>query len=251
MASEGELVKALYEQLTAAGVRAWYDKACLRPGQKWEDGFVDGMLQSVMIVPLLSRQQLGNFETLQADSKCDNVLLEHIMMLELFARNEIKAIFPVMVGERSGNRYASFFEGKAACELPSVRVEAVGEKLESHLKRAKKGAPISSAAISATVPQVLDSLLEYQGVAMASDDAAAVAAASQAVLAAVEDVHAGRKPQRRASRHTSGLRLKPPSFLVSRRSSEASTVPKQPEDRGVALVEGKGPLKMVSSEPSV
>ena len=73
MASDVELVSALYEQLTAAGIRVWWDKKCLRPAQKWEDGFVDGMLQSVMIVPVLSRKLLTGFEKLTAESACDNV----------------------------------------------------------------------------------------------------------------------------------------------------------------------------------
>ena len=43
------------------------------------------------------------------------------------------------------------------------------DKLIHHLQRAKKGAPQSRAALSATVPQVLDGLLEYQGELMAGD----------------------------------------------------------------------------------
>ena len=220
-------MSALYEQLTAAGIRVWWDKKCLRPAQKWEDGFVDGMLQSVMIVPVLSRKQLAGFEGLLSESACDNVLLEHIMMLELVARGEVKGIFPVMVGERtSGGRYASFFEGKGRCVLPPVRVESVGEKLIHHLKRAKKGDPISSAATADTIPQVLNGLLEYQGFAMPSDDAATVAAAAQAVEAAIKDVRAGRQPQRRGQAASAWRKTKLPiSLLTSRSSTDSVTSP--------------------------
>ena len=227
VAADAGLVSALYEQLTAAGIRVWWDKKCLRPAQKWEDGFVDGMLQSVMIVPVLSRKQLSGFEGLLTESACDNVLLEHVMMLELVARGEVKGIFPVMVGERtSDGRYANFFEGKGQCVLPPVRVESVGEKLIHHLKRAKKGDPISSAATAATVPQVLNGLLEYQGFAMTSDDAATVAAAAQAVQVAIEDVRAGRQPQRRG-RATSACRKTklPVSLLTSRSSVDSAARP--------------------------
>ena len=59
-----------------------------------------------------------------------------------------------MVGERAnGGRYESFFEGKARCVLPPVRVESVGQKLAYHLRRADKGAPQSFHATDATVPQ--------------------------------------------------------------------------------------------------
>ena len=101
------LVEQLYEQLTAAGLKVWWDKKCLRPGQRWEDGFVDGLLSSVVIVPVrptrcstrpvprlglgpedgpepleqvLSARLLQGFERLTPGSACDNVLLEHIMM---------------------------------------------------------------------------------------------------------------------------------------------------------------------------
>ena len=52
MSSEVALVEQLYEQLTAAGLKVWWDKRCLRPAQRWEDGFVDGLLSAVVIVPV-------------------------------------------------------------------------------------------------------------------------------------------------------------------------------------------------------
>ena len=191
VASEAALVERLYDILTEKGVKVWWDKRCLRPAQKWEDGFVDGMLSSVVIVPVLSARLLHGFEKLTPcpHARCDNVLLEHVLALEWVARGEVKGIFPLMVGERQDDgRYASFFEGKAATKLPAVHVAAVTGKLRHHLKRAKKGTPVSSAATSATVPEVLDGLLEYQGAAMADDDAAAIEAAAAAIATAAADV---------------------------------------------------------------
>ena len=125
------------------------------------------------------------------------VLLEHIMMLELIARGEVKGIYPVMVGERTADgQYAKFFEGKATVSLPPVRVAAVGEKLSHHLRRAKKGEPQSREAASATVPRVLAGLLEYQGTALENDDDAALGAVAQAVAQAIYDLRAGLAPQR-------------------------------------------------------
>ena len=65
---------------------------CLKNAQKWEDGFVDGMLNSAIIVPVLSAKLLAGFEKLVLGSPCDNVLLEHVMTLELVARGETKGI---------------------------------------------------------------------------------------------------------------------------------------------------------------
>ena len=64
---------ALYDKLTAAGLKVWWDRTCLRGAKKWEDGFVDGMLNSAMIVPVLSRKLLTGFEKLTPESACDNV----------------------------------------------------------------------------------------------------------------------------------------------------------------------------------
>ena len=68
----------LYTSLTAAGLRVWWDKKCLRSGQKWEDCFVDGMLSSLVIVPVLSAGALKGFEKLTPKSNCDNLFLEKL-----------------------------------------------------------------------------------------------------------------------------------------------------------------------------
>ena len=65
----------LFDKLTDAGLKVWWDKKCLKGGQRWEEGFVDGMLDSAMIVPVLSAQMLAGFENLSPLSACDNVLL--------------------------------------------------------------------------------------------------------------------------------------------------------------------------------
>jgi len=197
-------VSKLFEKLTAAGLKVWWDKQCLKGAQKWEDGFVDGMLNSAIIVPVLSRKMLVGFEALKPDSSCDNVLLEHIMMLELVARGESKGIFPVLVGERMDDgRWASFFEGKASVKLPKVRVAAVSTKLSSHLQRAKKGIPRTDAALSMNVPQVLFELLAYQGVVMEGNNDEAVEMAAQKVTHVITDLRAGGQLKRRGKRAAS------------------------------------------------
>jgi hypothetical protein len=90
VASDFEHVKSLYERLVAAGLRVWWDSKCLKAGEEWEKGFCDGLVDSDCFVCLLSRGAVNNpdiarqnFGELREDSKCDNVLLEHMLALEL------------------------------------------------------------------------------------------------------------------------------------------------------------------------
>ena len=50
-------------------------------------------------VPVLSKDALANFANLKQRSPCDNVLLEYTLALELKARGQLRAIFPVFVGD--------------------------------------------------------------------------------------------------------------------------------------------------------
>jgi len=90
VASDSVHVQKLYEALTAQGVTVWWDKMCLQPGEKWEEGFCEGLAKSDVFVPLLSRAAINhptipwqNFGKLTAESRCDNVFLEHRLALEL------------------------------------------------------------------------------------------------------------------------------------------------------------------------
>ena len=65
----------------ARQLRVWYDKKSLLWGQRWEQGFVDGLRSSLVVVPVLSRDGLAPFAALRSDSRCDNVLLEHRIVL--------------------------------------------------------------------------------------------------------------------------------------------------------------------------
>ena len=86
--SELKMVEMLYDVLTARGVKVWLDKRCLKPGKEWDKGFVIGLAQSRTFVPLLSRQGIkAQFESHHRDTAwCDNVLLEHLLALELRER---------------------------------------------------------------------------------------------------------------------------------------------------------------------
>jgi len=170
VSSDAGHVEALYYRLKAQGVQVWWDAKCLDPGQPWEGGFADGLSNSAIFVPILSMAALAPCALLTATSTtCDNVLLEHQMAMELKERGDIRAIFPVLVGELMSvegvgdSIYGDFFHkgGMPACG--SEVVQSVEAKLMQHLDRLGKGAPRLSAS-ARTVAQTLRGITEYQRV---------------------------------------------------------------------------------------
>ena len=99
VASDLVLVGQLYDKLTAAGLRVWWDRRCLKGGQLWEDGFVDGMLASAMIVPVLSRKQLRGFESLTPHSahRAD------VVFISASCRAEAHSAVPAKVNSLAGS----------------------------------------------------------------------------------------------------------------------------------------------------
>jgi serine/threonine protein kinase len=82
--SDAFLTSLFYEELSQRGINVWWDQKCLKNGLNWEEGFCDGLVNSAVFIPLLSKQAIKErFETLQETSYCDNVLLEHRLALEL------------------------------------------------------------------------------------------------------------------------------------------------------------------------
>ena len=97
--SDQAKVSLLFEALTAAGLKVWWDKHSLEPGMPWEEGFTNGLLKSRVFVPLLSRfaihhpsETSQNFCLLREDSDCDNLLLELRLALDLQARGLVENI---------------------------------------------------------------------------------------------------------------------------------------------------------------
>jgi hypothetical protein len=144
----------------------WWDKLCLEDGKRWEEGFADGLCSANVFIPVLSRAALASCADLTAGSDtCDNLVLEHQLAIELEKRGQLRAIFPVFVGEiqsQNSDLYGNFFDDGG---LPKCCDEVVGrieEKLTAHLSRLGKGAPrlpASERAVAAT----LKSIAEFQG----------------------------------------------------------------------------------------
>ena len=54
--SDSELVDSLHDKLKTAGANVWLDRHCLQGGMKWEEGSTDGLKNSDIFVPVLSKE---------------------------------------------------------------------------------------------------------------------------------------------------------------------------------------------------
>ena len=167
VASDQKLVEQLYNRLLALKLRVWWDVKCLKPGQPWEDGFADSLFASSVFVPVLSKAALASFARLEAGSRCDNVLLEHLLALEQWERGKIRAIFPLFVGEaRDGTTgLSNFFAtgGLPTCQAGIV-VAAVDEKAREHLRRRGLASSAAELKVADRTPGgILSQLCRHQG----------------------------------------------------------------------------------------
>ena len=164
--------KLMHEMLTEKGLKVWWDKKCLPSGVDWEQGFCEGLIKSRAFVALLSRAGMKNeaeirqnFEGLTGSSRCDNVLLEYRLALELQSIGLLQAVFPVMIGDSSGDSTdprACTYTNYSGCapKCPDIVVTSVEEKLCEHLNNQGLGAPINS---NLTVKDIYESLTKHQG----------------------------------------------------------------------------------------
>ena len=158
----------LYHALMKSGLQVWWDKKCLLPGQNWEEGFCSGLVSSRCLVCLLSRDSIKsptrdwhNFEKLTEGCKCDNVLLEWRLALELKERAMIEGIFPVMIGDKGiDGTYSNYFTSSCNPSPPDIVVNALEAKLHEHLGREGLGSPYVD---QASVKSICTAILANQG----------------------------------------------------------------------------------------
>jgi serine/threonine protein kinase len=173
VASDVHLAEMLYTALQRLELRVWWDKKCLLPGQPWEEGFCAGLASSCCFVCLSSKGAIFNpsnprcnFANLTEESKCDNVLLEWRLALELKARNMIEGVFPLLIGDaevrEDDKTYYSDYN-KSGCHpkpLPNISVRSVETKLRSHLDSLSLGLPYETAE---TVAETVNAIIGHQG----------------------------------------------------------------------------------------
>jgi len=79
-------------------IRAFLDAFCLNDGENWQDGFLNGLASSKVIILLISNESIKAIKG--AHEKQDNVLLEYEYALSIMGAkgsNSIK-LFPIFVG---------------------------------------------------------------------------------------------------------------------------------------------------------
>jgi len=100
---------------------------------------------------------------LAQDSRCDNVLLEYRLAIELSDRGLLERIYPVMIGDIDAisGAYGNYFsQGCHPVSSPFVVVRAVEDKLAEHLEVQGLGLALRE---ELSVKSVLDAITINQG----------------------------------------------------------------------------------------
>jgi hypothetical protein len=149
-----------------------WDKKSLDPGVSWREGFCNGLVKSRIFMALLSREAINhptenrqNFSRLTTDSKCDNVLLEQWLALELQTRGLVEKIYPVLIGDCTTTGHNKVFSNyfSAGCGpdfLPNCVVEDVQLQVEDQLNRLCLGTPLME---DPTVANIVNEVTKNQG----------------------------------------------------------------------------------------
>jgi hypothetical protein len=137
---------------------------------------------------LLSRDAINHpdkvwqsFAKLTADSKCDNVFLEHRLAVELQGLGLIEKVFPVFIGDADAatGEYGNYFGGGCHPKLPDMTVKAVEEKLHHHMDNQALGTPIEP---DRTVLSVVTAIAACQGAFIQGEADATFAAAAVSIV---------------------------------------------------------------------
>ena len=188
VASDRQLARRLHDALseltldeTEQRLRVYLDQTRLEDGHRWDAGFMEGLANSWVFVPILSAGAVGPMMQLGMDEDwTDNVLLEWAAALELHQRGRLKAVLPLLVGE------SDFFIDAAAAfggvqNLPAHASMATMEKVVMHL--GETTGDDSTAALTELLQQVtgqreptiqglVGCLLKFQGVKISQSGAA-------------------------------------------------------------------------------
>ena len=201
VASDSHHLEKLYRLLTSRGLKVYWDKECLEPGVDWEQGFCEGLMNSRIFVPLLSRDAINhpdknwqNFSKLTPDSKCDNVFLENRFAVELEKLGLIEKIFPLFIGDvnASTGQYNHYYSNGCHPTLFEVSVKSVEEKLQYHMESQGLGTPLEP---DRTVKSVMDAITAHQGAFIEGDADATFQVAADVIVNMVMETPQPEKDQ--------------------------------------------------------
>eukprot|EP01051_Picozoa_sp_SAG22_P001955 SAG22_NODE_82_length_21749_cov_10.719769_12_plen_401_part_00 len=184
VASDRQLARRVYDLLTEMTLddtdqklRVYLDQTRLEDGQRWDSGFMEGLANAMVFVPIVSVGSVGPMRQLGGGGEAgedwaDNVLLEWTAALELHSRGRVKAVLPLLVGESDFFADAhTAFGGIQA--LPTKASAATMEKVTMHLSETTGDDSIAqlrellqqvSGQAEPTVQACISALLRFQGV---------------------------------------------------------------------------------------
>lgn len=166
--SDFAVAEKLYNALTQRGIHVWWDRM-LAPGKLWEEEVSKGLVGAASFVNIVSRKALRsdtspwqNIENMHSNSRCDSLLLEYRLALELKERDLLQGIFPVMIGdEQPDGTFSNYF--RSGCH-PDAASDVVVEALESKVKFLLDGEGLGSPYLDAmSVKSLVDTVLSNQG----------------------------------------------------------------------------------------
>ncbi len=211
VASDAALARAVHDALSEVvlpdsnkNIRCYLDQTKLVDGERWDVGFMDGLVNSTVVVPIISAECLAPMMKLDCDSAdeaVDNVLLEWSAALELHERDDtsVVSVLPLLVGKDGRDLFvdaAKQFGGVDA--LPSVTSAATMTKLEKHLASTTDTGSIENLKMlvnngsedegtEITVVSVVKSLLLFQGAKLTSSTKEGVAEVVERITEAVNN----------------------------------------------------------------
>lgn len=109
VSSDVDIAEKLYLYLKAEGITAFFDKRCLKDGEDWKVGFINGLLKSRCFISLISTGALAPCRNIGINHDHDNYLIEMEAALAVKRQTEnSQFIVPVFIGESNGNVLKKF-----------------------------------------------------------------------------------------------------------------------------------------------
>jgi hypothetical protein len=169
VASERELARALHDALSSQQVgtdgirlKVYLDQVQLVDGQRWDEGFMDGLTRSLIFVPLVSAsacEKMGQM-TKNEPEGADNVLLEWetALFLKENPGSGLQAVLPIFVGKDFDSDFWKDESTKDLMVLPNIVHKPTRETMQRHLKRI--GFEANEKMMK--VKQVVDTIMMHQ-----------------------------------------------------------------------------------------
>lgn len=159
----------IYNTLTSMGIKVWWDKECLKPGEPWQIGFCKGLYNSRIFIPLLSKDAINhdinskhNLSKIHENSIVDHLLLEYLLSLEFQLRGFIDKIYPIFLGRvQYNNEYGDYFKDESHPRFErSVIVESLYNQFNQSLEQLNLGSAIIGRL---AVNEIIQHIISNQG----------------------------------------------------------------------------------------